>query len=64
VPATGRETAFPLVGIIRFENGKVASEHLYWDQATVLAQLGLNNPVAAAGIRMAAKLLKRSSHRG
>jgi carboxymethylenebutenolidase len=65
VPVTGRKTEFPLVGVIRFEKGKVAGEHLYWDQATVLSQLGmLNSPVATAGAGAAVKLLKRSTQRG
>jgi carboxymethylenebutenolidase len=65
LPITGRKTEFPLVGVIRFENGKVASEHLYWDQATLLSQLGiLNSPVTTAGVGVAAKLLKRSTQRG
>jgi hypothetical protein len=32
VPVTGRKVEFALVGVIGFQNGKVASEHLYWDQ--------------------------------
>jgi carboxymethylenebutenolidase len=62
VPATGRKVEFGLVIIIQFEQSKVASEHFYWDQATVLSQLGvLDTPVAAAGIASAAKLLKLSA---
>ena len=58
LPPTNKVVEFVLVGIIRIENGKVANEHLYWDQASVLSQLGvLDNPVAAAGINSAAKLL-------
>lgn len=41
VEPTGRRLSVPHVGIIAFENGLIASEHIYWDQATVLAQLGL-----------------------
>lgn len=41
VAPTGRKVAIPVVAIIAFQGGKVASEHLYWDQASVLAQLGL-----------------------
>ncbi len=60
-PPTGRKVEFVLVGVIRFQNGKVANEHLYWDQATVLSQLGiLDNPVAAAGVPSAARLLRLS----
>ena len=65
VPITGRKTEFPLVGVIRFEKGKVAGEHLYWDQATVLSQLGIPNiPVATARAGVAVKMLKRSTQRG
>ena len=61
VSATGRKVEFAVVGIIQFEAGKVAGERLYWDQATVLSQLGiLDHPVAAAGRRSAAQLLKTS----
>jgi carboxymethylenebutenolidase len=41
VEPTGRRLAVPHVGIIAFENGKISSEHIYWDQATVLFQLGM-----------------------
>jgi len=57
--ATGRRAEFAFVGIIQFQDGKVASEHLYWDQATVLSQLGvLHHPLAAAGVSTATQLLK------
>jgi carboxymethylenebutenolidase len=59
VRATGRRVELALVGIIQFDAGKVAHEHLYWDQATVLSQLGvLDHPAAAAGVGSAARLLK------
>jgi carboxymethylenebutenolidase len=41
VRATGRRVEFAVVGIIQFDAGKVAYEHLYWDQATVLSQLSV-----------------------
>jgi carboxymethylenebutenolidase len=41
VRATGLRAEFALAGIIQFQNGKVAHEHLYWDQATVLSQMGI-----------------------
>ncbi|HMG32708.1 MAG TPA: nuclear transport factor 2 family protein [Blastocatellia bacterium] len=57
VPSTDREVEFVLVVIVQFENGKMASEHLYWDQASLLSQLGiLATPAAAAGIASAARL--------
>jgi carboxymethylenebutenolidase len=59
VSPTGREAEFALAGVIRFEAGKVASEHLYWDQATLLTQLGVfDHPAVTAGIASATELLK------
>jgi carboxymethylenebutenolidase len=43
IDATGRRLVVPHVGVISFENGKISSEHIYWDQATVLMQMGLLN---------------------
>jgi hypothetical protein len=36
VPPTGKRVEIPLVAIVRFEGDKVAHEHIYWDQASVL----------------------------
>jgi len=44
VPPTGKRVEVPLVAIVRFRDGKVAHEHIYWDQASVLAQIGLIDP--------------------
>ncbi len=41
VKPTGRKVEIPLVAIIRFRDGKLAHEHIYWDQASVLVQIGL-----------------------
>lgn len=41
VEPTGRKVRFGLVGIVRFTGDKLSHEHIYWDQATVLAQVGL-----------------------
>jgi carboxymethylenebutenolidase len=41
VAPTGRRVEVAVVGIIKFRAGLVAHEHLYWDQASVLVQLGL-----------------------
>jgi carboxymethylenebutenolidase len=62
VPATGRKVEFVLIGIIQFRCAKIAHEHLLWDQATVLSQLGVpDHQVAAAGIGSAAHLLELRS---
>ena len=59
VPPTGRTVEFPMVIVIQIQDGKVATEHFYWDQASVLYQLGiLDLPVAAAGVGSVAQLRK------
>jgi carboxymethylenebutenolidase len=44
IPPTGRKVEVPLVAIIRFQDGKLVHEHIYWDQASVLVQIGLLDP--------------------
>lgn len=41
VPPTNRRVEVALVAIVRFRDGKLAHEHIYWDQASVLKQIGL-----------------------
>jgi carboxymethylenebutenolidase len=41
VPPTGKRVALPFVVVVQFEGDKLAHEHLYWDQASVLVQVGL-----------------------
>lgn len=41
VAPTGKRVEVPLVAIVKFRNGKLAHEHIYWDQASVLKQIGL-----------------------
>jgi carboxymethylenebutenolidase len=58
IAPTGKRVECPLVVIVHFRDGKLSNEHLYWDQASVLVQLGLldaaNLPVA--GLEIAKKL--------
>ncbi len=44
VAPTGKRVDIPHVVIMRFEDGKIAHEHIYWDQASVLVQVGLLDP--------------------
>ena len=37
ISPTGRRVEVPLVVIVRFRDGKLAHEHIYWDQASVLS---------------------------
>ena len=41
IPPTGKRVELPFVVIVQFEGDKVSHEHLYWDQASVLVQVGL-----------------------
>ncbi|MBM3814456.1 MAG: ester cyclase [Acidimicrobiia bacterium] len=41
IAPTNRHVEVALVAIVRFRGGKVAHEHIYWDQASVLKQIGL-----------------------
>ena len=36
IAPTGKRVEVPLVAIVRFREGKLAHEHIYWDQASVL----------------------------
>ena len=38
---TNRYVEVALVAIVRFRDGKLAHEHIYWDQASVPKQIGL-----------------------
>ena len=62
VPPTGKYVEVPLVVVVHFKDGKLAHEHIYWDQASVLAQIGLLDPTAlpVAGAEVARKVLDPS----
>jgi carboxymethylenebutenolidase len=59
IPPTGRRVEVPLVVIVRFRDGKLAHEHIYWDQASVLVQLGLldSEKLPVSGAESARKVL-------
>jgi carboxymethylenebutenolidase len=44
VEPTGKFVEVPLIAIVRFVGDQVAHEHIYWDQASVLVQVGLLDP--------------------
>jgi carboxymethylenebutenolidase len=62
IAPTGKRVEVPLVAIVRFREGKVAHEHIYWDQASVLVQLGLLDAATlpVAGMESARKALDPS----
>src|SRR6266700_4056753 len=61
IAATGKRVEVALVAIVRFREGKLAHEHIYWDQASVLVQLGLLDPSAlpVSGVESARKALDK-----
>jgi len=60
VPPTGRKVVLPHVVVMGFDDaGRIAYEHIYWDQATLLVQVGLLDPklLPVAGAEQAARLM-------
>ena len=62
IAPTGKQVEIPLVAVVQFRDGKLAHEHIYWDQASVLVQLGLLDAgtLPVAGIETARKVLDPS----
>ena len=62
IPPTGRAVEIPLVAIVRFAGDKLVHEHIYWDQASVLVQIGVLDPAGlpVAGVACARKLVDKS----
>jgi carboxymethylenebutenolidase len=60
VAPTGRRVGTPTVVVMGFRDGKVAYEHIYWDQASVLVQIGVLEPggLPVAGSEQAERLLE------
>ncbi|KAF4552432.1 Hypothetical protein D9617_10g074140 [Elsinoe fawcettii] len=76
VPPTDREVKVALVGVVNIRGGKLYHEHLYWDQASVLVQVGLLDPklvpkhmqdqglqrLPVYGVETAEKVVDETSH--
>src|SRR5437773_10837142 len=62
IAPTGKRVEVALVAIVRFREGKLAHEHIYWHQASVLVQLGLLDPstLPVSGVQSAHKALDPS----
>ena len=41
VPPTNKVVDIDIIVVVQFRDGKIACERIYWDQATVLRQVGL-----------------------
>ena len=62
VAPTGKRVEVPLLAVVKFRGDKLCHEHIYWDQASVLVQVGLLDPklLPVAGVETARKLLDES----
>jgi carboxymethylenebutenolidase len=60
VAPTGRSVRIPTVVVMGFVGDKVAYEHIYWDQASVLVQIGLLDPalLPVSGAEQADRLIE------
>jgi carboxymethylenebutenolidase len=58
IEPTGRRVELPFVVVVQFEGDKVSHEHVYWDQASVLVQVGLlDRSLPVLGGEIAAQVL-------
>ena len=64
-PPTGKYIELPHVVVMKFVGNKIAHEHIYWDQASLLAQIGLldQTKLPVRGIEQSKKLQELSSGR-
>ena len=62
IAPTGRRVEVPLVAVVGFRGSKLYHEHIYWDQASVLVQIGLLDPngLPVAGVRDRAQTPRRN----
>ena len=58
IPPTGKRVECATVAVITFRDGKLFNEHIYWDQASVLVQLGLldSSKLPVVGVETARKV--------
>ena len=62
IPPTGRYVELPHVVVMKFQGNKILHEHIYWDQASLLVQIGLidSKSLPVTGIEQSRELLKLS----
>ena len=62
IPPTGKRVEVAMLVVVQFDDDKLAHERLYWDQASVLMQLGLLQPegLPVVGAEGARSVLDRS----
>jgi carboxymethylenebutenolidase len=59
VPPTGKRVEIAIVVVVEFQDEKISGERIYWDQASVLAQVGLIDgaTLPATGIEASRKVV-------
>ncbi len=62
IAPTGREVSVATVAIVQFEGDRLVHEHIYWDQASVLVQIGALDPkgLPIVGADAARKVVDRT----
>ncbi len=65
IAPTGKYVELPHVVVMKFKNNKISHEHIYWDQASVLVQIGLLNPenLPVTGLEQSKKLVGMSKEK-
>ena len=63
VKPTGKAVEVAIIVVVEFEGEKISAERIYWDQASVLVQVGLLDAtkVPAHGAEVARKLMDPTS---
>jgi carboxymethylenebutenolidase len=63
VPPTGRDVKLPMVAVVSFRGNRIFHEHIYWDHASLLAQVGLldKDVLPISGAEQAEKVLNETS---
>jgi len=63
IEPTGRYVELPHVVVMKFRGNKIVHEHIYWDQASLLTQIGVLNPIGLpiAGVEQSQKLKELST---
>ena len=56
IPPTGKQVELPVIVLYTFKGDKIDGERLYWDHASLLAQVGL---LGAGGLRVATESVRR-----
>ncbi|HET6308240.1 MAG TPA: nuclear transport factor 2 family protein [Rhodopila sp.] len=62
VAPTNRPVEIPMIAVVQFEGDKLVHEHIYWDQASVLVQIGLLDATGlpVTGVEQARKVLDKT----